>query len=148
MLKLMKLKSELQFPWGNIILLKHNNLNPIINRSTSNDGWAFSPQAAVSPVLTPTEHKSTDPRTGGVAGHSQSSCSSNILCFRTRVSEEVPKSLRLHLAQEMQMCDVTTDVMGKKFVHLWAPLQRRVPLKVNERRALETIIEGEGRSGH
>lgn len=40
----------------------YNTLNPFINRSTSNDGWKFSPQAALSPICTMTEEsKSIDP---------------------------------------------------------------------------------------
>lgn len=63
--------------------------------------------------------KSTDPSTEGVSrAFTILSCSPNILCFRTRVSEEVPESLRLDLAQEMQMCDATTNVVGDKCIHL------------------------------
>lgn len=58
--------------------------------------------------------KSTDPSTEGGGGHSQSSHAHqiHILCFRARVSDEMPESLKLNLAQEMQMCDATTNVRG------------------------------------
>lgn len=63
----------------------HNTLNPFINRSTSNDGWAFSPQAAISPVCTQTgdQKKKKIPLIQvlkGVAGHSQSSHAYQIYC--------------------------------------------------------------------
>lgn len=64
MLKLMK-HVRYNFHGATMSFLKtHNTLNPFINRSTSNDGWKFSPQAALSPICTMTEEsKSIDPST-------------------------------------------------------------------------------------
>lgn len=107
MLKLMK-HVRYNFHGATMSFLKtHNTLNPFINRSTSNDGWKFSPQAALSPICTMTEEsKSIDPSTKKEkkkreARHSQSFHAHHIpiLCFRTRVSEELPECLRINLAQ-------------------------------------------------
>lgn len=54
--------------------------------------------------------------------------------FRTRVSDEGPQSLRLYLAQEMQMYDATMNVTGGTNVYICRLLYKeRVPLIVNER---------------
>lgn len=116
----------------------HNTLNPFINRSTCNEGWAFSPQAAMSPgcTLTRGEKKSIDPSIEGVAGHSQSSHAHqrHMLCFRTRVSDELPESLRLSLALEIQMGDVRTNLNGEKMWTCVGSFRKRVLKLVNERR--------------
>lgn len=61
----------------------HNTLNPFINRSTSNDGWAFSPQVALVLHVHRQEKNKKNPLIQvltGVAGHSQSSHAYQIYC--------------------------------------------------------------------
>lgn len=54
---------------------------------------------------------------GGKQGIHNPLMLTNIPCSRTGVSEEVPRGLRLNLAQEMQTCDAKTNVT-RKSVHL------------------------------
>lgn len=120
MLKLIKLKSVTIFMVQYCHFKTHNTLNPFINRSTSNDGWAFSPQAAISPVCTPTREKK-NPLIQVLKGkegiHNPLMLTKYIYCVLGQESQ-MPESLRLNLAQEMQMCDATTNVMGGKCAHV------------------------------